>query len=112
MDQTITQEQIKELKAKHGDLFQLDIKDADRGSVAIIYRRPNRDDISRMSQSANNSKAGPFGAAETFVKDCVVFPDRETMTKVFTAAPGLVMEFSSKILEKSTFSGDALEKKL
>lgn len=66
----ITDKQIKELKAKHGDIYQIDVD-----GKSCILRKPNRQDLSYVAQVKD-----PIKIAEAMLNSLWLEGDEEIKT--------------------------------
>lgn len=65
----LTEEQIAELKKKHGDLYEISV-----GDKSCIVRKPNRKDLSYVSVVKD-----PIQMSETLMKQLWVAGDQEIL---------------------------------
>lgn len=98
MSQEITQEQIEDLKAKHGEIFMLEFED---GKKAYL-KKPDR---KVLSFAMTKMQTNPLGFAETILNQCFVAGDEEVKTQdtyFFGAAAQLegLMEVKNAELKK------------
>lgn len=77
-----------ELEEKHGEDI-VEVEDRERVFLLAKPERP-RDHLERMTTLAGNEKKR-LDAAEGLVKACCVFPDKDTLKRVFFAEPGLAL---------------------
>jgi hypothetical protein len=92
----LTAEQIAALKDKHGpDLHLLRSPD---GSIEVVAKRPGRGEYRRFRRMTLDERKKE-DASETFVRDCIVFPDAAELAKIFEVQPGLVDTWASKLID-------------
>lgn len=92
----ISDEQLAELKDKHGDDMR-EVEDGDRTFILVKPERP-RGHLDRMAATAGNDKK-KLEASETLVKACVVHPDKDTMKAVLADEPGLAFALGEHAME-------------
>jgi hypothetical protein len=102
----ITDVQLAELKAKHGEILHVVTKYGDD----VVFRVATFDEWTRfMVQLAEpGAKAS---AIQALVYSCAVFPERPVFDALVRARPGLLGKFGDEVAEHSGFELDAVRKK-
>jgi len=97
---------VPELKAAHGDeLYQLLEEDVDSGEpLRIIFRKPGRNDLNRMSEKMMQKKT--LSGMERLCFDTVVQPSSERLRQVFDTRPALPLTLATKIMEAAGSGAD------
>lgn len=91
----LTEDQIDELKAKHGDNLHMIRTDDDDMIVAKPPTKGTYDKYkAALFDNQKKTRAGEF-----LVRDCLVFPDKQTFAAMLEEKPALAETFSQKLLE-------------
>ncbi len=90
----IDPEIVEELKAKHGT----DIHLLSHDGVEVVAKRPGKAQYRRFRHLGIGERTKE-DAAETFVRDCVVYPDQPGLSSEFEKRPGLIDTFCGKLLD-------------
>ena len=88
-----TEKKIEELKAKHGEIFAIEIEDK-----SCLFRKPTRKDISFAQASATNNNI--YKMQEVLYENCWLEGDPEFKENVDYFLPAL--DQFSKIIETKT----------
>jgi hypothetical protein len=100
------QQQVDEVKAKHGEAFLLEAADE-----AVVAVRPSREVWKRFRlEILDDNKQG--GAMENLVRSCVVLPDKAQFDALLNKKPGLAESFGKLIAELAGSGGTATKKAL
>ncbi len=92
-----TPEQIAAWREKYGKVFTLQADEEINGApLIVVARKPSRSSFERFQDEA--VKKGPK-AMQQFVRDNVLFPDRETLTAVLEDKPGLIPRISDALAD-------------
>ncbi|MGE5607412.1 MAG: hypothetical protein ACM3YE_17200 [Bacteroidota bacterium] len=96
--------QIKEWKAKYGDIYDLSIDDPEEcpelADKRIICRQPGRTHMSRfVKEIASGGDA--LKAQNNFFYDCLLYPDAEVIKQATDKKPGLIIALGNT-LQKQT----------
>lgn len=102
----MTEDEIKKLKAEHGDLTQLD-----HAGESVIVKSPNRATWKRFRAQAQD-EGKRIIAMEELVRACVVHPDRAGLEAMLDRKPGLVETFGKELAELAGASDKAEKKAL
>ena len=103
---TLDEAQLNDLKSKHGELFQLR---AERTGDVVIVKKAPEPLWKRFRTQMMDPAKKPF-APEQLLRDCIVFPDRETVDAMLARMPGLVDTFTGELAEING-AGQSVEKK-
>ena len=83
-----------DLKAKHGaDLHLLS-----HDGVEVVCKRPGKGEYRRFRHMTIDEKRKE-DAAETFVRDCTVYPDGQALAAIFEVRPGLIDTFAARLID-------------
>ncbi len=87
---------LKELRDKHGS----DTREVEDGENVFVLVKPTnpRAHLERMTVMASNDKK-KLEACEGLVKACCVYPDKDTLKKVFEDEPGLALSLAEPAME-------------
>lgn len=102
----ITQSELAELKAKHGEVLHLETK----WGHDIVFRVATMEEYNRFLEEHVDPQTR-VSATRTLIYTCAVYPEREEFDKVIRARPGLLNKLADEL---TTFCGadrDALRKK-
>lgn len=99
---------LAELKAKHGELFQL--RAALTGDVVVVRRPP--EPLWRRFRTQMMDPGKKAYAPEQMLLDCIVHPERKTVQAMFTALPGLVETFAGELATLGGAGQDVQKKAL
>ncbi len=81
---TISDKQVEELKARHGDnLVGLTASDG----TTLVFKRPSRSDFDRWVDGQGRGTE----AARELAQSCLVYPDRDGMISLLDRLPGVLM---------------------
>lgn len=85
----VTQEQIKEWKDKHKDVYLIEVKGADDEEFGCYVRRPKRAELQYASTVSSGGKDG-IKFSEQILRSCWLDGDEEIQTSdsLFLAAAG------------------------
>jgi hypothetical protein len=94
----LTDEQIQELKNKHGELTLL--THPEFSDAAMIVRRPTKADSDRFDSEILSDRATVKAKAmSVFLKNCVVHPNRDATEKIIDRYPGIVSTYAEKLFD-------------
>lgn len=98
----VTQEQIKDWKAKHGQIYKITVKDAANGDKSCVLKQPTRQILGAASQAG---KDNPMKFNEVILNNCWLGGDEEIKTNdmLFLSASqkiGEIIEIKEAELEK------------
>lgn len=82
------------LKDKHGN----DLHVLAHDGVEIVCKRPGKAEYRRFRHMTLDERRKE-DAAETFVRDCTVYPEAKELGVAFEVRPGLIDTFASKLVE-------------
>ena len=85
---------VEELKEKHG--ANLHIVTAQ--GVEVVVKVPSKAAYRRFRQSSRDEKRRD-DATETLLRDCVVYPDAQTLNSEIEKRPAIVDTFAAEVLE-------------
>lgn len=95
-----TQEQIDELKAKHGDkLHAVDFDDP--VEATILFKRPSKAVWGRYVDNVSRDTESKTRLGTELVESCVVFPEEAELKQLLADAPGLVLSIVGAISDAS-----------
>lgn len=78
---SISDKQIEDLKAKHGEIFGVE----DSEGNLFVFKRPSRADFDRWYDSEKKSQDG-----RELVQSCLVHPTRDDLISALDKSPGLL----------------------
>lgn len=92
----LTEDQIRELKAKHGPklyLFTTELGD-------VVLRVPLRQEYEKFIDETQRDGGSERGVAmTTLVRACAVYPIGAEFERIIDAQPGYIVKFSAKLQE-------------
>jgi hypothetical protein len=103
----IPQEKIDELKAKHKDLWIVEIED----SFDILLRKPTNAEY-ELAIGASDEGATRTPALRNLALQCAVYPDRKEIVALFDDQPGVATRVGLKALEAAGTKREVKAKKL
>lgn len=92
-----TEEQLKEWKAKHGELIIMETEDQgddDSSIPTFVFRRPNRAHVSRFVKTGMSD---PAKGLRQLIVDTLLFPGEEVLEKLLSEKPGLMVPLGSEL---------------
>lgn len=92
-----TSEQIKDLKAKHGEIFLVEMKGDDNQSASFIIKTPSRKVLDLVAH--HGVKKDVFASNKALISNCVIEGDLELMESdggIYTA----LLEQIQKLIKK------------
>lgn len=92
----LSEQQVEELKGKHGPIFQLTVGSGDEAR-SIVVRRPNRMEWKRFKQQARDESKRDV-AALNLVKTVLLDPAPEQFDSWMDEFPGLDDSFGSEVV--------------
>ena len=113
----LTDEVIADLKAKHGKVFIMEAVAAqDKGDVPvyIVFKKPSIPALRRFEDKANqknNSTAEAAIAKNFLVADCIVWPNKEEVEKVFEEYPLISTRLLNEVIRLLRGQGQVESKK-
>lgn len=98
----LTEEQIRELKAKHGasGLYAFETE-----LGVVVLRTPTRPEFSRFVDTANQEGGSRSAAMLDLVRACVAYPEPKDFESIIDRRPGYVVQFAAKLQELAGNSG-------
>lgn len=84
---------LNELKAKHGELFELR---AEQTGEVVVVKRPNEVLWKRFRAQMMDPGKKAF-APESLLLDCIVHPERAEVSAMLSRMPGLVEVFAAEL---------------
>lgn len=92
----LTKEQIEELKATHGQLYELTLGEAER-QRSIVVRMPSKAEWKRFKQQVRDDLKQDI-AGVTLVKTVLLDPSVAEFDGWVTALPGLEDSFAAEVI--------------
>lgn len=93
--QGVTEDMIREWKTRYGKVYKL-AADDEEVALEVYIKKPTRAAIARF-QSGVSGKKSVSAAAQQFVFDLLLYPEQDTLVKIFDEKPGLPTAMAGEI---------------
>lgn len=103
--QDLTEEEIAELKAKHGD----PLRAVEALNAWLVFRKPTRHEYDRYTDKLTGDQAKMRSAAWELAQACIVAPDKAALTAAMDAEPTILIADILPAL--NDMAGDGREKR-
>lgn len=100
----VTEEQIKQWKAQHGDVFVLESDD-----LTVYCRRPRRDEMARFAKELQRDL---YRASHNLLVSCRLHPDMQVISQMAEAKPGVILSLAGELSELAGANISFLSRKL
>jgi hypothetical protein len=105
-----TEEQIREWKERHGEVYEIRGEVEDGGGDQVFYfRKPGWADLSRFAREVTRDL---LKAANNLVYGCLLHPAPEVLRRMVDEKPGLIMGLAGELQKIVGSSQDFLARKL
>ena len=102
-----SEEQIEQWKSQFGEVYQLTSEDDEL--LVFYFRKPDR---THLSHFAKKAMGDTLKALHTLIKDTLLYPSHEVVSKLFAEKPGMVIPLGSELQTIVGTNQDFLAKKL
>ena len=90
-----TAEQLKAWREQYGKVFTLNSEDEINGeTLLLVIKKPSRASFERFQDEALKKGAKTL---QQFVKENILFPEKEKVNEIFSDKPGLVSVIAEKL---------------
>ena len=100
----VTEEQIKQWKAKHGEVFALESDD-----LTVYCRKPGRVEMARFAKELQRDL---YRASHNLLVSCRLHPDMDVINAVAESRPGVILSLSRELSELAGANVAFLSRKL
>ncbi len=105
----LSEEQIADLKAKHG--ARLEMISDESGDLEVVVKPPPEAEWDRFTTMLLDDEQKPR-AMKTLVRSCVVYPEAAELKRLIAEQPGIVSTIGGQLSEMAGASRAVSRKKL
>lgn len=94
----IDEAKVAELKTKHGELFLVEPTEEENAELFVVVKYDQlRLHFDAFMETARDEDANRMGAMKNFLRDVIVFPERDALNARFEKFPGLALSYFRSI---------------
>lgn len=107
------EKQKKEWIEQYGEVYEIaaeaDLEDEKAKPMVFYFKKPGRTNLSRYIKDAMKNA---YKAMYNLTFDCLLYPDRDAVTKLIEEKPGLIVALGNELQEIIGVNQDFFSKKL